>query len=135
MGNPMNGIILTVNLQGILSSNVVKEEVIKVSKSDKQATHITTLLMFREGKSIEKIADIRGLSPQTISGHLALAIKKGDLRIQEIMGKEKLELISTSYRKAGNTLMSIAKNELGEQVSFDELRYVQSHFEYLNLPS
>jgi len=114
---------------------LVKEEVIKVSKSDKQATHITTLLMFREGKSIEKIADIRGLSPQTISGHLALAIKKGDLRIQEIMGKEKLELISTSYRKAGNTLMSIAKNELGEQVSFDELRYVQSHFEYLNLPS
>jgi len=109
-----------------------QKEIVNIAeKPDRQATHITSLKLFREGRNANEIAGVRGLSPQTISAHLALAVKYGDMQIDELLEQSKIDLISGSFRKAGNTLLSAAKEDLGDAVTYDELRYVQGYFEYL----
>jgi len=97
----------------------------------KAATHLISLQLFREGKSLSEIAKARGLSPGTVANHLASCVSEGVVQVEEVLEKSKIDIITEVFKKAGNTLLSPAKAELGESVTFEELRYVQGYFEYL----
>lgn len=60
--------------------------------SDKQASHLTTIMMFKSGKSGEEIASLRNLVPGTIEQHLLQGVKEGILDINEWISSELQQL-------------------------------------------
>jgi hypothetical protein len=114
--------------------NKIESPEIKIENTEvrvKEDTTLTSLKHFRSGLKVEEIANLRGMTPGTIANHLATCIKTGMMRLEEILEQSKIEIISSTYKKAGNTLMSKAKVELGDTVTYEELRYVQGYFEFL----
>ena len=83
--------------------------------------------MFKQGKSIVEIARERSLSVTTIESHLARFVASGELEIEQFVTPEKLKLITSYFLKAENTSLTEAKTELGEEVSYGELRMVLAH--------
>jgi ATP-dependent DNA helicase RecQ len=86
-----------------------------------------TLDLFRAGRSIEDIADQRGLSPTTIINHLCDAINAGDeVDIERLISAERLRLIAATFARLGDTPLSPVKEALGDAVSYDDLRLARA---------
>ncbi len=99
--------------------SLVDEVEIVVEKRD---TKQVTLELYRQGKTIKDIADVRGLTSSTIEGHLAHFIVQGDLDLQVLILKDKatkgFEIIKKSKVDSLNELKRIA----GDEFSYTELR-------------
>ena len=87
--------------------------------------------LFNLGHSIEKIADIRGLSITTIEGHLAFYVQQGKLKVDQLMDSTKIPAIHEAIKKTGTKALTPAKELLGDDYSFGEIRLVMAHLEYL----
>ncbi|MFK7750860.1 MAG: helix-turn-helix domain-containing protein [Kordia sp.] len=100
-----------------------------VVKVEKQNTKETSFNFFKEGLSIEEIAEKRALAASTIFGHLAHYVTEGVLDITEILSEEKvtkgLEIIKKSTFESLNELKEIA----GAQFSYNELRILVKYSE------
>lgn len=91
---------------------------------DGRSTFEVSLDMFREGNSVEDIARIRGLSPGTIEGHLAVFIPLGKVRLEEIVSEEKVEPIREAVARLGFEALGPIKTDLGDDFSYGEIRAV-----------
>jgi ATP-dependent DNA helicase RecQ len=91
-----------------------------------------SLEFFKKGLSIEKIAELRELSPATIEGHLAFYVQQGKLRIDELMDVAKVRPIQKAIEKIGGKALTPLKGTLGEAYSFGEIKLVMAHVEFLN---
>lgn len=81
-----------------------------------------SMILFKDGKSIENIADLRNLTPATIESHLAYFVKRGELDAADIIGDEKLGNIqSVMERTQAKTAAEIIKY-LGEDYSWGDVR-------------
>lgn len=88
-------------------------------------TYRLTLRMFRDGKSIEAIAQERGLGVSTIEGHLARFVTNGEIAVDEIVPAEKIENIRTALAQhGGDGFIGPVKAALGEDYSYGEIRAV-----------
>jgi uncharacterized protein YpbB len=83
--------------------------------------------MFKQGKSIEEIARERSLSLTTIESHLVRFVASGELDIEQFVTPEKLTIITSYFLEAKNNSLTEAKAELGDDVSYGELRMVLGH--------
>jgi uncharacterized protein YpbB len=83
--------------------------------------------LYKQGKSVTEIARHRQLSSNTIENHLAHFIAEGTLKVQQFVSEEKLKLIEKAVETHGDIALSPIKNELGEKVSYGEIRMVISH--------
>lgn len=84
--------------------------------------------LFKLGHSVERIAELRNLSPSTIEGHLAFYVERGKLNIQQIIpDAERVKTIQQAIEKVGGTILTPIKNNLGDDVSFGEIRLVMAH--------
>jgi hypothetical protein len=101
----------------------------KKEKGEKGSSLKETLAFYRAGKNIEEIAKARTLAASTIEGHLALLVKAGELDIHELMNAERLEIILHAI--GGGTSMTLAKQKLGDEFSFGEIRAVLNHLNRL----
>lgn len=96
-----------------------KNKEIKNSKTDTKAV---SFMFYQEGKTISDIATLRGLTIQTIEGHLAYYVQNGQIPINDLISSEKLMLIEPELQNyEGRTLNSI-KQQLGDEISFGEIR-------------
>jgi hypothetical protein len=95
-------------------------------KQAKGATYAITLEHLLAGKTIEETAELRGFAVSTIEGHAARLIKEGKLQALQLVGEEKLNLISEYFLETEDPRLGPAKEVLGEEVSFGELRLVLS---------
>lgn len=95
-------------------------------KKEKGSSQRLTLEMFKLGKSAEEIAQERAMALSTIEGHLARFVTSGDIQITEIIQHDKLALISDCFLHKNPQSMSEAKSILGDSVSWNELRMVDS---------
>ena len=95
-------------------------------KKPKEDTKQKSFDMFKAGKSITKIATERGLTAQTIEGHLATFVMKGELEITELIPTDRFHFIAEKLSEKTFSTLSEAKSELGETISWDELRLVSS---------
>jgi len=95
-------------------------------KQAKGATYNITLDHFLAGKTIEETAELRGFAVSTIEGHAALLIKEGKLQARQLVAEDKLNLISEYFLETEDPRLGPAKEVLGEEVSFGELRIVSS---------
>jgi hypothetical protein len=96
----------------------------------KEETILHTLRLFKEGKSALEIAQERGMANSTIENHLSRLIASGDIEIDELVSKEKIEQITEYFVETGSTLLAPAREVLGEEYSYAELRYVLKYLEY-----
>jgi len=103
------------------------EDLIDKPKQVKGQTQRLSFEMYKQGKTIAEIATERSLSGTTIEGHLARYVASGELDIAQFVTPEKLELITTYFLEAGSASLTEAKTELGEEVSYGEIRMVLGH--------
>jgi hypothetical protein len=99
----------------------------------KEDTRRISLNLFRGkiGKILDEIAAERALSRQTVESHLAHFITRGELDAKLFLPADKLEKIVDHFRKTGNTSLSAAKAELGDDVSYGELHVAWAYFRFL----
>ena len=105
----------------------VKEEKPKKEKVD---TRGLTFKMFREGKTIKEIAAERSLTVGTVENHLALFVKSGDLKVDEVVSTQHQKIIRgiiKSFNKAYS--LSDVKNLLPGDYTYAEIKLVIADME------
>jgi len=95
------------------------------NKSIKGRTMEETVEYFREGKSIEEIAEERNLTIGTIESHLVKAIRQNLIRIEEIMPIEEVKVIAEYFPKnPDNIRLAVIKEKVPFNITFGKLRMV-----------
>lgn len=107
------------------------EEIIKASKEKKDSAN-QSFNLFLSGKTIEEIAEERGLAISTIEAHLSKYVRLGEVDISEFVEEDKVELIIDAINELSNLNLSPLKGYLGDEVSYSELRFVTNYFMYKN---
>ncbi len=100
-------------------------------KEKKKNTREISFEMWKSGKSIAQIAEERGFVLSTIEGHLAEYVKKGEIKIEELIPEEKVSIIKEWFEQHEESGLKEAKEALGEGVSFGELRLVLAYLDFL----
>ena len=101
-------------------------EIFEVSKpkQKKGDTKKESLALFQSGKSIQEIADFRELNENTIFGHLASFVSRGEVKITDLMSVEHFEELNTLIPKKEFENLSDLKHQLDDKYSYGELRLV-----------
>ena len=101
----------------------------KKKKEPKPDTKKVSLEIFQSGKTIEQIAKERGLVETTIASHLAHFVKEGEVDVLQFLSKEKLDKIVEYFKNTDNKSLSSARETLGEDFSYGDLRMGFSYLE------
>ncbi len=102
-------------IKNIRSSYIVK----------KRNTVDETIRLFRELKNTELIAAERGLTTDTIEGHLAKGVRQGLIKIDELLPSEEVEEIAGYFpRDLTNIRLRAIKDNAPPEVSFGQLKIV-----------
>jgi len=119
--------------QNNLSSNIAgkpSKRKRKENKEPKVDTKGETFRLYQEGNSAEQIAKQRTLTSQTIEGHLAHYVQNGQIKIDDLVSREKIVLIEPLVKGfPGGSIVPI-KEMLGANVSFGEIRLVLAWIEH-----
>ena len=101
-------------------------------KIAKIPSHITTYQLFEDGKTVPEIAMERGVTIQTIFGHLAKFAEQGVLDIKRIVAKEKIKSFEEFFKTNPDfSTLTEWKNALSGDFEFHEIRLLINHFTYL----
>jgi ATP-dependent DNA helicase RecQ len=91
------------------------------------STRQITLDMFREGLSIEEIAERRNLKQTTIESHLAELIEAGEeIEIEQLVPQDRYEVILDAFERVGDGPLKPVKEFLGDEYSYGEIRIVRA---------
>lgn len=90
----------------------------------KPNTKSITLELLKEGKTVEEIAGIRKLTVSTIENHLLHFIKTGELAVKDVVSEDKIKEISSYFEATDVQQLGTAKESLGSNISWGELRMV-----------
>lgn len=85
-------------------------------------TKAESLRLFKGGLPPRDIAQTRKLTQQTIEGHLAYFVERGEIAIEELVSKDKLELIEPAIKDFDGGSIMVIKEKLGNAVGFGEIR-------------
>ncbi|WP_121353156.1 helix-turn-helix domain-containing protein [Flavisolibacter nicotianae] len=99
----------------------------KKEKPVKGASNRDTLALYREGKSVEEIAQLRNLAATTIESHLSSFIYTGELALEELVPPNRSKTILAAIDTAGLTATAI-KQQLPEDFSYGEIRAVMNDY-------
>lgn len=112
------------NLSSLIHEKSLKKEKKERNSAKKQKidTKGESFRLFKEGKTINEIAKERNFTVQTIEGHLAHFVQKGDINIEELLSREKLLLIEPAIRDFDGGPISSVKQKLGNEISFGEIK-------------
>ncbi len=100
-------------------------------KKEKIDTKLISCEMYRSGKTLAEIAKERGITIGTVEGHLGFYIGKGELKIDGLVAKDKINKVITLISKSPQTSMSDIKNKFGDELSYGELRLILQHHHWL----
>lgn len=88
-----------------------------------------TVLLYREGKSLEQIALQRQLAKSTILTHLAESIERGiDLDLSPLVSVERQEEIKKVIEEIGAERLAPIKERLPAEITYDEIRLVGAYY-------
>jgi uncharacterized protein YpbB len=90
-----------------------------------------SLELFNKGLSMLEIADERGLTVQTIEGHLAFFVKKGELAITGLVAEDKHWTIEQKAAALPGSSLRELRTALGDDYSYGEINLVLAHLQYL----
>ncbi len=119
------------NLSSLIHEKTPKRE--RKGKSEGSATgqkkgetHTESFRLFKEGKTIAEIATERNLAVSTIETHLTRFVRWGDIKIEEVISREKLVLIEAALTDFKGSSITPVKKQLSDDVSFGEIRLVMA---------
>ncbi|UII32946.1 helix-turn-helix domain-containing protein [Fulvivirga ulvae] len=125
--NALENKILT--KEDLKSSGFYKRSPDKTIKEQKVPTKEITYNLYQEGKGVEEIAEIRGLTQGTIEGHLCTYVISGEIKAADLMDNEKMENILTVMKTLGTTSSGEIKSKLGDEYEYSEIRIALAHYE------
>lgn len=99
----------------------------KKEKPQKGASKGDTLLLYKEGKSLEEIASLRNLALSTVESHLSSFIYTGELELEDLVPPSKSKAILAVIDDVGMTATSI-KHRLSDEYSYGEIRAVMNYY-------
>jgi ATP-dependent DNA helicase RecQ len=107
---------------------------VKTADGDYKNTYQVTLDMHNSGVSIAEIARQRGMSTTTIAGHLAQFVETGELSARDFVAIEKIEQIKNIIDKRGFGSLKTIKENAGDDVTYDDIRFVVSEIRGVGNP-
>jgi len=93
-------------------------------------TYEITRDMFEKGMNVEEIAAERQLALSTIYGHLSRFVANGIYPANKFVPQEKCDIIKEYFTEVDDTSLSEARNVLGDDFSYGELRIVLAEWEF-----
>ncbi len=113
------------NKRESLDINTTHKELKKSSTTKgNKASHITTYEMYKEGKTITKIANERNLSQNTIESHLIKCVEEGmEIDFDDFIPKEYEGQIIETINICGSSLLKPIKELLPQEVSYTAIKF------------
>lgn len=112
-----------INDNNIEVTNIVTLEPQK-QKRQRGDSQKESLKLFKEGKTIEEIANHRELNENTIFGHLAGFIPSGKIKLTDLMTENNYLELKTEIPKKTFENLSDLKHQLDDKFSYAEIRLV-----------
>ena len=104
-------------------------------KKPKEKTHEYSFRLYKEGKSPQEIADIRGLNVGTIYGHLEKFLENGEVCFKDLVSDShynKIKNYLSQHPRSENTTLTDLRKEIGEDISFSDLRLTMKYLDLKN---
>ena len=98
----------------------------------KEDTKTLSREMLASGLSIPEIAEQRGLTPQTVEGHLAFFVKTGELAIDGLLPPDRLRELEERISNIQARSIKDLKIALGDDFSYGEINLMLAHLEHRN---
>jgi len=98
----------------------------KAPKEIKKSTYEVTLEMIENGLELEAIARERQLGLSTIQGHAAQLIQQEKIDVTAVLSHERIKEIEALLEGKETMSLGKIKEELGDSVSYGELKMVQA---------
>lgn len=109
----------------VAEKNLKRQRKEKKTTEKKPDTKAETFRLYGNGKTVEEIAAERNLTVQTIESHLAHYVYTGDIKIDDLVSREKLVLIEPALREfEKGTSITPIKEKLPNSISYGEIRLV-----------
>lgn len=99
----------------------------KKTKSS-SGTFATTFELYKQNFNVEEIAEARGLSINTIQGHLTKFVVSGEIKPSELMDINKIETIIETAKTQSILSLKAIKEELGEEFSYFEINLAVAYY-------
>ena len=99
----------------------------KPKNKDKEPTQTHTFRLIKEGKSPEEVAEIRNITLGTVNTHLAKLIAIGDLSIEQVISKHRLDYVMDAINKSKAGKLNEIKSKVNEDITYDEIKLVLAH--------
>lgn len=99
---------------------------VKAPKEIKKSTYEVTLEMIENGLELEAIARERQLGLSTIQGHAAQLIQQEKIDVTDVLSNERIKEIEALLEGKETMPLGKIKEELGDSVSYGELKMVQA---------
>ena len=94
----------------------------KKTKEPKKSTVQETYELWQQNNSIQEIAKIRVLTPQTIQGHLAKLIEAKTISITDVLPEAKINELAAAFEGYNEESLNALKEQVGEKFTWGELR-------------
>ena len=98
-------------------------------KKKKGETREVSFNMYIQGMKLREIAAERGLTEGTIETHLSHFVGTGELDVNEFVEASKIARIREYYHKGESTHLTTAKEALGNDISYADLKFVLKYLE------
>jgi len=107
------------NISNLLLNNVVEKR-----KEVKTPTKKISFELYKSGKTVAEIAEDRGFTKGTITGHLSYFVGTGELDVFQLITKEKLEEINAFFQGNADASRAEAYQHFNGKFGYDELKLV-----------
>ena len=108
----------------------IKQDTSEVIADATVETKEMSYILFRKGFTPSEIALNRNLKEGTIHSHLNFYVLHGEIFIDELLAKEKIKILSEYYAVNPMETISKAKQDLGDGISYDDIRYFINYLKY-----
>ncbi len=108
--------------------NVSKKEKISGKKASKGDSVKETLNLYKSGKSVMEITEIRQMATSTIEGHLAQAVASGNLSAADILAEDKIKTIHQAAQQVSENGLKSLKDFLGDSFSYSDIKIAMACF-------
>jgi len=117
------------NVEELKQKNVKTEDVVEPVKAAKSRrfndTVEETVTYFKEGQTIDEIAEIRSLSPMTIVNHICKWIEAGkDITTDRLVSPKTEKDIRHVLPAVGREFLKPIKEAVGDEITYDEIKIV-----------
>lgn len=120
------------NLESNINAKVPKRERKQKDGDTKPKGRQITYDLFKQGKTIHEISDIRKLALSTIENHLSEYVQEGELSVYDFMPRQKVDYLTEVFKTMQDFRLSPVKEKVGDDYTYGEIRMVAAHIKREN---